>query len=115
MIDSILNSTKKTLGLAEDYPAFDEDILMHLNSVFADLYQLGIGPQNGYQVTGEDQTWSDYLGSDYRLNSVRSYVYLRVRFLFDPPQAGFHISAMKEQIEKMEWRITAQGDGWTNV
>ena len=109
MENSILISTKKMLGLAEDYTAFDHDVVVHINSVFADLNQLGIGPVDGYEIddTGTE-TWEDYVTLDVLpmpLNSVRSYVFLRVKQLFDPPTTGYLVEAYNKQIEKAEWRL----------
>jgi hypothetical protein len=104
MSNSILLSTKKTLGLAEDYTAFDQDIIMHINSVFSVLHQLGIGPLEGFEIIDDTDTWEDF-ASDVRLNSIRSYVYLRVRLLFDPPTTSFLLNALQEQIKELEWRL----------
>jgi hypothetical protein len=106
--DSILTSTKQALGLAEDYTAFDPDVIMHINSVFSTLNQLGIGPDLGFMIEDKEALWATFLGSDPRLNNVKTYVYLRVRMLFDPPQTGFHTTAMQEQIKELEWRINVQ-------
>lgn len=116
MSDSILTSTKKVLGLDEDYTAFDPDILMHINSVFSTLCQLGIGPAGGFAIEDATAEWVDFLGGDPRLNSVKTYVYLRVRLLFDPPTTSFVQDSMKRQIEELEWRLNVQweGSGWTN-
>jgi hypothetical protein len=108
MIASILNSTKKVLNLADDYTVFDQDIIMHINSVFSTLNQLGVGPEQGFMIEDEDAVWDDFLEGDLRLNNVKTYVYLRVRMLFDPPTIGYLIEAMKEQIKELEWRINAQ-------
>lgn len=108
MNDSILTSTKKALGLAEDYEAFDPDIIMHINSVFSTLNQLGIGPTLGFMIEDKEALWDTFLGSDPRLNNIKTYVYLRVRMLFDPPQTGFHTQAMQDQIKELEWRINVQ-------
>lgn len=105
---SILSSVKKILGLDDDYDVFDLDIVLHINSVFADLQQIGIGPVDGFQITGDAETWDAYLGTEMNLNAVKSYVYLRVRLLFDPPGTSYHINAMQEQITKMEWRLNVQ-------
>lgn len=102
---SILDSTKKVLGLDEAYDAFDQDIIMHINSVFADLNQLGLGPLLGFAITGSEEEWTSFIGDDPNLNAVKSYVYLRVRLLFDPPGTSYLIAAMQEQIQKMEWRL----------
>ena len=104
MTDSILQSTKKILGLAEDYTAFDQDIIMHINSVFATLVTLGIGPETGFVIEDENDTWSDFT-TDIRLNSVKSYMYLKVRLLFDPPPTSFVLNALLEQIKELEWRM----------
>lgn len=105
MSDSILVSTKKILGLDASYTAFDVDIIMHINSVFGTLNQLGIGPVNGFMIEDDTALWSTFIGSDLNLNAVKTYVYLRVRLLFDPPATSFHITAMENQIKELEWRL----------
>lgn len=110
MADSILNDTKKALGLEADYEPFDSEIILHINSVFADLNQLGVGPDQGYFITSEEDTWDELLGEDLRYNSVKTYLYLRVRMLFDPPTLGYLVTAMEKMIEKAEWRITVAAD-----
>jgi hypothetical protein len=102
---SILKSVKKILGLDADYTAFDIDIVTHINTTFTILQQLGIGPVNGFAIEDDTATWDTYLGTDLQLNSVKSYVYLRVRLLFDPPAASFHTEALKQQIQELEWRL----------
>jgi hypothetical protein len=108
--DSILTSTKKVLGIAEEYTAFDVDILMHINSVFSTLQQLGVGPAEGYVIEDDSPTWSDFLGDDPRYNTVRSYVYLRVRMLFDPPGTSYLIESLRKQAEQMEWRMNVAAE-----
>jgi hypothetical protein len=90
--------------------------MMHINSVFVTLNQLGIGPENGFAIEDALPTWADFLGDDLRYNSVKTYVYLRVRLLFDPPATSFLISAMKEQVQELEWRLNVhrEGESWTN-
>jgi hypothetical protein len=105
MTDSILDSTKKALNLASDYTAFDQDIILHINSVFSTLNQLGIGPAAGFMISDKVPVWADFLEGDLRLNNVKTYMYLRVRLLFDPPTLGYVIDAMKDQIKELEWRI----------
>lgn len=116
MSDSILTSTKKILGIAEDYTAFDVDVLMHINTVFSTLNQLGIGPVDGFMIEDATPTWDTFVGTDPRLNSVKSYVYLRVRMLFDPPATSYLIAAMKEQYEELEWRLNVyrEGTAWVD-
>lgn len=105
MDESILNSVKKILGIAPDYDAFDTDIIIHINSVFASLNQLGLGPDEGFMIEDETTVWGDFLLDDMRLNSVKTYTYLRVRVLFDPPTTGFTLTAIQEQIKELEWRL----------
>ena len=116
MADSILESTKKILGIDAGYVVFDEDIIMHINSVFSTLEQIGIGPVDGYMIEDNVPTWADFIGSDNRLNAVKTYVYLRVRMLFDPPQTSYHLTAIKEQITELEWRLNVkrEGESWTS-
>lgn len=110
MSDSILNSTKKALGIGADYDAFDADILMHINSVFSTLQQLGVGPAGGFRIEDDVPTWSSYLGEDPRYNAVQSYVYLRVRLLFDPPGTSYLIDSLKKQAEELEWRLNVAAE-----
>ena len=116
MADSILESTKKILGIDAGYVVFDQDIIMHINSVFSTLEQLGIGPVDGYMIEDNVSTWEDFIGLDNRLNAVKTYVYLRVRMLFDPPQTSYHLTAIKEQITELEWRLNVkrEGESWTS-
>jgi hypothetical protein len=105
METSILISTKKILGIAEDYTVWDLDITTHINSAFFDLTQLGVGPANGFVIRDESDQWSDFIGDDLQLESVKTYIYLRVKMVFDPPPTSYAIAAMKEQIEKLEFRL----------
>jgi hypothetical protein len=110
-MESILLSIKKLLGLDESYEAFDEDIKIYINSVLATLPQLGVGPSSGFSIDGRQQTWDELLDNDARLNFVRSYVYLKVRLLFDPPTSSYAIDAINKQISELEWRIVVTVDG----
>jgi hypothetical protein len=109
--ESILDSTKKALGIAPDYDVFDVDILMHINTVFTVLSQLGIGPEDGFLVEDAEAVWEDFLGTGKQLNSVRTYVFLRVKILFDPPGNSFVMNALNEQIRELEWRLSVQREG----
>lgn len=106
MNESILTSIKKLLGITEDYSQFDADIIMHINSVFSTLMQIGIGPKSGFAITGEQETWNDFIGDNKKQQSVISYVYLKVRLLFDPPSSSVLVSAINEQIKEFEWRLS---------
>lgn len=105
MPNSILNDTKKILGFSEDDHSFDTDLIIHINSAFATLNQLGIGPEEGFAIEDDVDTWDDFIGDDRRLNSVKTYTYLSVRILFDPPTTSFAIDSMRHQIDELAWRI----------
>ncbi|MCA1806423.1 MAG: hypothetical protein LC687_00955 [Actinobacteria bacterium] len=107
MSNSILTSTKKVLGIEEEYTAFDVDISMHINSVFATLNQLGLGPEDGFMMVDKTDTWSAFFNDDPRLNSIKTYVYLKVRLLFDPPGTSYLIQALERQADELTWRLNA--------
>jgi hypothetical protein len=116
MEQSILTSTKKILGIAEDYTVFDLDIITHINSAFSTLTQLGVGPAAGYMISDAEALWTDFIESDLQYNSVKSYVFLRVRQLFDPPSTSYLISAVERQIQELEWRLNVHREetGWVD-
>lgn len=105
MENSILKSTKKILGLSPDYTVFDLDIITHINTVFSTLTQLGVGPANGFMIEDDGPEWSDFIGDDTKINSVKTYVFLRVRLFFDPPPTSFVIAALEKQVLELEWRL----------
>lgn len=107
MEKSILLSIKKLLGIAEDYDHFDSDIIMHINSVLMILTQLGVGPAEGFSITGDSATWSDFLSEEGKLEAVKTYIYLKVRLAFDPPQHSAHIASIEKQAAEYEWRLNA--------
>jgi len=106
--DSVLLSVKHLLGVHEDITAFDADILMHINASLLVLTQLGVGPKKGFIILGPDEKWEDFHGPRVDLSMIPIYVYMRVRLLFDPPQMGYFVTSLKEQIAEMEWRIREQ-------
>lgn len=108
MNESILLSIKKILNLDPDYPAFDQDVILHINSVFSTLHQLGVGPNQGFMIEDGEPTWETFFEGDSRLNHIKTYVYLRVRLLFDPPTTGYLVEALQKQIQELEWRINTQ-------
>ena len=110
MNDSILTSIKKMLGITEDYEAFDPDIIMHINSVFMILNQLGVGPKNGFRISDKSTTWVEYLSQPYNLDLVKSYMHIRVKMLFDPPMSSAVMEAMNRQITEFEWRLNVEVD-----
>lgn len=110
MMESILNSIKKLLGLGSDDNHFDPDIIMHINTVFADLTQLGVGPEEGFSIEDDLSSWSDFLSDMSKFESIKSYMYLRVKLLFDPPLNASVLTSCKEQIEKLEWRLNVAAE-----
>ena len=109
-MESILNSIKKLLGIAEDYDHFDSDIIMHINSVFATLTQLGVGPEDGFSINDESEKWEDFLPEERMLHSVKSYMFMKVKLIFDPPLSSAVIECTKEQIKELEWRLQVAVD-----
>lgn len=109
-MNSILTSVKKLLGMTEEYEYFDPDIIMHINSVFSILTQLGVGPQNGFSIKDKTAEWSEFDSDDSRLEMLKSYMYLKVKLLFDPPLGTASIEAMNRQISELEWRINVTVD-----
>lgn len=109
-MESILTSIKKLLGIAEDYEHFDADIVIHINSVLAVLTQLGVGPEDGFTISDKNATWKEFLGDYPNLEGVRSYVYLKVRLLFDPPGSSAVIESMNRLVSELEWRINVAAD-----
>lgn len=106
---SILLTVKKMLGIAEEYHAFDLDIIININAVFLTLNQLGVGPLTPYQITGVDETWADFLGDQEEfMAGVQTYTYLRVRLMFDPPTNSFLVDSFQKQIQELEWRFNVQ-------
>jgi hypothetical protein len=110
--ESILDSVKKSLGLRADYDVFDQDVIMHINSVFMNLQQLGIGPASGFMIEDDEPTWDAFLGGNASplLNSAKQYVYFKVRLAFDPPAMSFHIASLEKQVQELEWRLSVTRD-----
>lgn len=110
-MDSILTSVKKMLGIAEEYEQFDADVIMHINSVFMILTQLGVGPSEGFSIEDDSAIWSDFIQDSTNIESVKSYVYLRVKLLFDSTSLGSPvIEAMNRQISELEWRLNIEAE-----
>lgn len=108
--ESILTSIKKMLGITEEYTQFDMDIIIHINTVLAGLTQIGVGPSKGFSIQDENDEWTDFLPDEYNLEMVKTYVYLKVRLLFDPPQSSAVMEAMKSAASELEWRISVTVD-----
>ena len=110
-MESILTSIKKLLGIAEEYEHFDNDIIMHINSVFMILTQLGVGPSKGFVITDSSASWDDFLpeGGE-KLQAVKTYMYMKVRLMFDPPNSSAVMESMNRMINEFEWRLNVAVD-----
>ncbi len=110
-MESILTSIKKMLGVAEDYDYFDADIIMHINSVFMTLNQLGVGPENGFSIEDDTSIWTDFIPDVNQLQAVKSYMYLQVKILFDSASLGAAtLAAYERQIQQFEWRLNVAAE-----
>lgn len=108
MNESILTSIKAQLGIQEEYTAFDQQIIMHINSVLMVLSQLGVGPAAGFAISDKTAVWNDFLASDKNLEATKSYVGMRVRMLFDPPTTSVVADSMNRMINEFEWRLNVK-------
>ena len=109
-MDSILTSIKKLLGITEEYENFDQDIIMHINSAFMILNQLGVGPKSGFSISDKSSTWDEFIPESSNLEAVKTYVHLKVKLMFDPPLSSTVIEAIKSQINELEWRLNISVD-----
>lgn len=112
-MDSILLSVKKLLGIDAEYTIFDPDLIIHINTAFAVLNQLGVGPEKGFMIEGESETWDEYI-TNYNFMMVKSFVFLKVRLLFDPPTNSFLIESMNRQLEEFTWRLEVESNKNSN-
>lgn len=107
-MESILTSIKKMLGIAEEYEHFDQDLIMHINSVFMVLNQLGVGPAEGFSISDKNATWDEFISTTKNLNAVKSYIFLKVRLLFDPPTSSAVMDCINRSISEYEWRLNVE-------
>lgn len=116
MNESILTSIKKLLGIAEEYENFDIDIIIHINTVFMTLNQLGVGPSTGFRIENKRETWDDFIDVDENpemldlVSAVKTYVYLKVKLIFDPPLSSAVMESMKQSINEFEWRLNVRAE-----
>lgn len=108
MNESILQTIKKLLGIDPSIDVFDQDIMIHINTVFMILTQLGVGPKDGFAVHGPEDVWSAFLEDPVKIEQIKTYIYLRVRLLFDPPSTSFVIDAITKNYQEIEWRLNFQ-------
>lgn len=108
--DSILTSIKKMLGITSEYKHFDPDVILSINSVLGILTQLGVGPKTGFSIRDDTTTWTDFIGTDTRMEMIKTFVHLRVKLLFDPPQNASLASVIEDEAKEYEWRIYIAAD-----
>lgn len=109
-MESILTSIKKLLGITEEYEQFDTDIIIHINSVFMTLTQLGVGPSEGFNIKDKTTTWDEFVAENQNLESVKSYVYMKVKLLFDPPLSSVVTESYNRLINEFEWRLNVNAE-----
>lgn len=109
-MESILQSIKKMLGIEPEYTHFDPDIIAAINSVLMVLTQVGVGPSTGFYISDDRAQWTDFVGLRVDLEAIKTYVYLRVKLIFDPPTSSFVINSMKDMIQEFEWRLNVNAD-----
>lgn len=115
ILESILTSIKKLLGIQEDYTHFDADIIMHINTVFMTLSQLGIGPPKGFSIGDDKAIWADYIsGENKNFESIKTYIYLKVKLVFDPPLSSSVIESINRTISELEWRLNVEAETPSN-
>lgn len=110
MEESILISIKKLLGISREYINFDTDIIMHINTVFVTLNQLGVGPSECFMISDEKAKWVDFIKDDKKLNAVKTYIYLKVKIVFDPSLSSVVMEANKQMINELEWRLNVEAE-----
>lgn len=110
MDNSILTTIKKLLGLPEEVEHYDMDIIVHINSTLFTLSQIGVGPTNGFSISDKDAVWSDFVSSEQNLEAIKSYIFIKVRILFDPPASSAALNALTEAAKEYEWRLQVATD-----
>ena len=108
--DSILTSVKKLLGITEECTDFDADLIMHINSVLMILTQIGVGASEGFSIKDKDDYWKDFISDATKFESVKSYVYMKVRLMFDPPSSSAVTESMNRMISELEWRLNVAAE-----
>ena len=108
-MESILDSIKKLLGIQPEYRAFDEDLIVHINTVFIILNQINIGPEEGFMIVDGSESWDDFI-KGINETMVKTYIYLKVRLMFDPPTSSVLVDSMNSMISELEWRLYLEGD-----
>lgn len=109
-VHSILLNIKKMIGFDKEYTYFDRDLIININSCFATLHDLGVGPDQGFQITDKDDIWQDYSVSEPYLSMVKQYVYIKTKLVFDRPETSYAIQAMQSHASELEWRLHSESE-----
>ena len=109
-MDSILTSIKKMLGITEEYEHFDPDLIMHINSAFMILTQMGVGPSEGFRIEDKTSDWDEFVSPEDNLESVKTYVFMKVKLMFDPPTSSSVMESMNRMINELEWRLYTEAE-----
>lgn len=109
-MESILTSVKKMLGIADEYTHFDPDVIMNINSALMTLTQLGIGPEEGFSICDDTSTWIEFIGDSKKVEAVKTYVFIQVKLVFDPPASAAVISSYERKAQELEWRLNVAVD-----
>ena len=109
-MESMLTSIKKMLGIAEEYTQFDADLIMHINSVLSILTQIGVGPSEGFAIEDDVTVWTDFVPANPKLELIKSYTYMKVKLIFDPPLSSSVIESLNRSTSELEWRIQVAAD-----
>ena len=104
-MESILTSVKKICGMPESFNAYDDDVILHVNTVFMALRQMGIGPATPFSIEDDGAEWTDFTENIEQLEAVKTYVSFKVKLIFDPPQSSTVMQAIKDTIAECEWRL----------
>lgn len=109
-MESILTSIKKLLGIREDCTDFDSDIILHINTVFTILTQMGVGPEEGFSIEDKSKKWDEFISNKLYFESVKTYVFLKVKLLFDPPLSTAVMESINRMISELEWRLNSAAE-----
>ena len=108
--DSILDTIKKLLGPDQSYNYFDQDIIIHINTAIMNLTDIGVGPKEGFSIKSRQEVWSDFIADIKQFEAVKTYIYLKVKLIFDPPLSSSVIDIYNKQINELEWRLNSRVD-----
>lgn len=113
-MESILNSIKKLLGIPAEQDDFDIDVILHINSAFSDLYDIGVGPSEAFVIQDDNDVWESFTEGDMNYENVKQYVYISVKIVFDPPASSAHLTALQNKLKELEWKLQVKAESKQN-